>query len=96
MDFNKNNKSELTQLVYPNPNEGEVINVDFTTDEDQQVIIELHDLSGHTIYSLSMMVDKGNNKHTIYMANKLSKGIYIITTSTTHGKRLYNTKFTVD
>lgn len=96
VDFNKNNKSELTQLVYPNPNEGEVINVDFTTDEDQQVIIELHDLSGHTIYSLSMMVDKGNNKHTIYMANKLSKGIYIITTSTTHGKRLYNTKFTVD
>lgn len=96
VDFNTSNNIGLLQTVYPNPNEGEVINIDFTLDEDQQVMVEMHDLSGKSIYSLSLIVDKGNNKHTIYMANKLSKGIYIITTSTLHGKHLNSTKFTVD
>jgi len=94
VDFN--NSSESSQIVYPNPNEGEIINIDFVTAEDQQIVIEMYDLSGNIIYSLAVMADKGNNKHTIYMSNKLGKGTYIITTSTIRGTRLHNTKFTVD
>lgn len=96
VDFSPGGLSELSQLVYPNPNEGEIIYIDFMADEEQQVIIEMRDLSGKNIYSIAMMVNKGNNKHTIYMSNKLSNGIYIIATSTLNGKPLYSTKFTVD
>ena len=94
VDFN--NSSESSQIVYPNPNEGEIINIDFVTAEDQQIVIDMYDLSGNIIYSLAVMADKGNNKHTIYMSNKLGKGTYIITTSTIRCTRLHNTKFTVD
>jgi hypothetical protein len=96
VNFNETTEESSQLVLYPNPNEGEVINLDFTTMEDQQIIIEMHDLSGKNVYTLSLMVDKGPNKHTIYMANKLTSGTYIITTTTSDGKRLHSTKFTVE
>jgi hypothetical protein len=81
--------------VYPIPNEGEVIHIDFLTEQDEQVTIEMRDLSGKRIYTIAMTIDKGNNTHTIYMSNKLSKGTYIITTTTAHGLNLLSKKLVV-
>ncbi|HSH64990.1 MAG TPA: T9SS type A sorting domain-containing protein, partial [Bacteroidia bacterium] len=87
---------DISFNVYPNPSEGEEINIDFTTDQDEELIIEMRDLNGKTIYSLSMIVDQGNNKHTIYLTNRLAKGTYIITTNTLHGLHLYSKQIIVD
>jgi hypothetical protein len=81
--------------VYPNLNDGEVIHIDFLTEQDEEITIEMRDLSGKTVYSLSMTIDKGNNTHTIYMSDKLSKGTYIITTTTAHGLNLFSKKLLV-
>jgi hypothetical protein len=97
VNFNETAYDGASQLeLYPNPNEGEVINLNFEAAEDQQILIEMHDLSGKNVYNLSIMAEKGANKHTIYMATKLASGTYIISTSTAHGKHLYTTKFTVE
>lgn len=60
--------------VYPNPNDGEVINISFTNDS-KPYQIRIIDTKGYEIYSEKIW---GSNNYKITPANKLKSGLYII------------------
>ena len=62
--------------VYPNPVNGNVLNIVLAKSSLEQQKVELIGLSGKTVYSSS--INSGETKHQISIANQLSKGIYVL------------------
>ena len=60
-------------LIYPNPSTG-IVNIDFTSQEDGQLMIEIFDLQGKKIQSI---VRESANAEALDLSN-LENGMYLI------------------
>lgn len=65
--------SDLINGVYPNPSNG-VFNIDFTLDYPSTVTIDIYDVSGRTVSSMSGSFESGNHAMQI---DDLNSGLYI-------------------
>jgi hypothetical protein len=81
-----NPKSAITS-VYPNPNNGTIINTDYFSDITENVTVELVDLLGRTIYSETKEVIGGEvNSIVIQPDLKVMDGKYLVVVTGEAGK----------
>ena len=79
-DFNAIYKPEL----YPNPGEGPAT-LEWFSPSPEKVSVEISDLSGRLLYSMSKEAEEGYNNMSIDRAS-LSQGIYLIRIKTANGE----------
>ncbi len=77
-------KTEITGVLYPNPNDGNTLNL--KTEEDLSYF-ELYDTSGK-MYSLNP-ISKQANEYLIRPTNMLNSGIYFLKTQSGKGQKIY-------
>ena len=63
--------------AYPNPNNGEQIAVIIDSDEEKEIQIAIHDLTGRLVYSTLVITD-GELNFELPLDKKLSTGIYAV------------------
>ena len=92
VDFNA--ASDFTFNVYPNPNNGDNINIAITADKGQEVLVVVYDISGKESYSKVILTEgSGENIYAVDPTNKLAPGIYMITASS--NQSIYHKKMVV-
>lgn len=72
--------NDFTFNVYPNPNDGENINLSISGNKSEEVLVVVYDVTGKK--SFSKIIITQNNDTEVYAldpSNKLSAGIYMIT-----------------
>jgi hypothetical protein len=75
-------------LVYPNPGEGEEVQVIVKHfDRHEEVIITLHDVSGKVVYSSAALTDNSGNTAFPIDITPLHQGIYIVQVNAPSGKK---------
>ncbi len=81
--------------VFPNPNDGQNINLAFTAKKDAELIVVISAANGakHFANTINAQSD-GENNYSIHLATKLSTGIYFV--SVTSGQTVYNKKLIVN
>ncbi|MGZ4054838.1 MAG: T9SS type A sorting domain-containing protein [Bacteroidia bacterium] len=80
--------------VFPNPGNGDVLNVSFNTEKNEEVLVVVYDAAGRETYSkIIVSIDDGNNVFAIDPSGKLAPGIYFITA--TSQQNIYNKKLIV-
>jgi hypothetical protein len=78
VNMNKTVSSE--PVIYPNPNNGTVINIDYVNENVDKLIIELTNINGQLIYYQEVAVSKnGLNTVTVNPLTKLPTGKYLVT-----------------
>ena len=70
-------KGIITSTISPNPFYS-FINVDFETDNAQNIIIRLYDMMGRTVKNITLNARKGNNIFKVSALEALPGGSYII------------------
>lgn len=75
------NSSGLDVTVYPNPNDGNSFNLEFTGFGDEEVLIVIRDVIGREYYSKAYLVNENNTIYAVSLTNKLPSGTYLITAS---------------
>ncbi len=74
-------------LLYPNPTTKRYINLKFNLAVDCKVRIDIHEISGRFITNLSnSFLHKGKQTLELYLNNKISQGIYLISISNNKGE----------
>ena len=63
-------------IAYPNPTH-DVLNVEFTSENDETAIIKMIDAAGRLIYTESLNATSGANRTSIQVAD-FAKGVYLI------------------
>jgi hypothetical protein len=63
--------------VYPNPNNGELLNINFTGLESAQVEVRIIDALGRTVYNSAYSVDSNLNT-IVNFAQPLTSGVYLV------------------
>jgi fibronectin-binding autotransporter adhesin len=77
-------KNNFDFNVYPNPNNGESINLSFREKKGEKILVVVYDAYGKKIYSKIIVVESdGNNVYAIDEFKKLAPGIYMVT-ATSH------------
>ena len=91
-DFNELLKAEAPHKlqVYPNPSTG-FVTLEYKLDSEAQGVIEVKDISGKTIHSVST---NGKQNQLTIVTEKWQKGVYIATLKI-DGKSIESVKFTL-
>ncbi|MGQ0827452.1 MAG: T9SS type A sorting domain-containing protein [Bacteroidota bacterium] len=80
--------------IYPNPNNGENLNISINTQKAQEVLVVVYDVTGKKDYSkLIVTSENGENVYAIDPSHKLVPGVYLITA--TSYQAIYNKKLIV-
>lgn len=75
------NGSGLDVTVFPNPNDGNSFNLEFTGFGDEEVLIVIRDVIGREYYSKAYLVNEKNTIYAVSLTDKLPSGTYLITAS---------------
>ena len=72
--------NKLIQLnLYPNPNNGDVINIEFFNEGlTNDLHMNILDINGRIMESRKINIESGLNKKEIILKNPLSKGMYFM------------------
>lgn len=66
--------------IYPNPTDGDVINIVVAAEKGEEVLVVLYDAIGRVTYSKVIIAENdGDNLHAIDMEGHLPVGIYFVT-----------------
>lgn len=85
----------ITMLVYPNPSDGSLIQLNITPVSNEKMQLKILDAIGKQVYSNNYELNENEvNKLTIQPIEKLTQGIYFITVETSTNR--FNTKFNVN
>jgi len=78
IEFKSNN--DFIFNIYPNPNNGEEINLQITANNNEEIFVIIHDRLGKEIYSKIIVTSiNGSHVYTLDHAPKLNSGVYFIT-----------------
>lgn len=92
VNFNLTN--EFAFEIFPNPNEGENINISFNTIQGDEILVVVYDVNGKESYSKVIISQQdGENIYAIDPSSKLSSGMYLITA--TSQQKIYNKKLII-
>lgn len=78
-----NANDELVFNLYPNPTNG-LVTIEFASEENESVMLNVSDLTGKTVYSRSFALQKGLNKLSLNLTD-LETGVYLTTLSNQAG-----------
>ncbi|MFN3909716.1 MAG: T9SS type A sorting domain-containing protein [Candidatus Anstonellaceae archaeon] len=97
----KSDKKETQEiLVYPNPASiGSIINIDYLMPKKGEYFLELYDLSGNKICSLTSDYSAGKNEEGTFalkLPDGLASGTYIILLKDKEGKEVISSKLIVE
>ncbi len=77
---NSNTGSNALFVVYPNPNNGRLINLIFSNDNANEIIFNLSDIYGRIIFQKSIVPkDTGTNSYQLIVDDLIPEGIYFFT-----------------
>lgn len=80
--------------IYPNPNNGENINLNITADKGEEIVVVVFDATGKESFSKVIITqNSGENVYAIDPSSKLASGIYLI--SATSKQEVCNKKMIV-
>jgi hypothetical protein len=68
---------ELVVLVYPNPSQGGLVQIDYAAAQNEEVVLRVADVSGRWISQVVRQVHEGGNTLELDVSN-LPKGLYIV------------------
>jgi len=89
-----NNINDFIFNVYPNPNDGDLFNLQITKNNNSEVLVVVYDMLINEIYSKVMISGKNASEVlAIYPSQKLNPGIYLITASS--GDKIYKKRLIV-
>lgn len=82
------NNSDLTVAFYPNPCDGNSINILLNSDVNEEILLVLSDVYGNKIYSKVIAVSQNSeNVHSVDFSQKLIPGVYVITVTSNNATR---------
>ncbi len=87
VNFNKS--SDFSFGIFPNPNNGNLLNVSVESKGKENVLIVIKDITGKELYSKVIVTENsGNNICSLDLQNRLSAGTYFVTATSNHA--IYN------
>jgi len=75
------NESSAQINAFPNPNDGNSFNLEFTGFGDEEVLVVVRDIQGKEYYSKMYLVNDNNTIYAVSLTDKLAVGTYLITAS---------------
>ena len=80
--------------IFPNPSEGNTINVSFENADNGEVLVVVFDVTGKESYSKVLITNEANNAvYAIDPSNTLAPGVYLITA--TSNQKIYSKRLIV-
>ena len=80
--------------VFPNPNDGNSINLLFNSNQGNEVLVVVYDMNGKETYSKIVIIEQnGDRVYSLDLSSKLSAGVYLITA--TSQQNLYHKKLII-
>lgn len=70
-----------TMVLYPNPSDGESVNLEIKGFENYEVLIVVRDIRGQELYSKAIMSQRDGLVELLTLDNRLPSGTYLITAS---------------
>lgn len=81
--------SEFSFGIYPNPNNGSILNIAVQSERKEEVLVVVRDVTGKESFSKVLLTENpGNNIFAIDLENKLPAGTYFV--SATSNQNIYN------
>lgn len=91
---NFNESLDFAFEIFPNPNDGNNINISMNTIQGDEVLVVVYDVNGKKSYSKVIVTEQnGENVYAIDPSSKLSSGMYLITA--TSQQKLYSKKLII-
>ncbi len=80
--------------IYPNPNDGEVFNLQISNNDNEEVLVVVYDILNKEVFS-KVIVTSNNDKevYAIYPSQKLNPGVYLMTVAS--GNKIYKKRLIV-
>ncbi|MFK8103903.1 MAG: T9SS type A sorting domain-containing protein [Saprospiraceae bacterium] len=75
------------QKVYPNPFSNN-FNIELSSVENQQLRIEILDVTGRTVYQTTVAAHQGNNRFHIQLENQFSEAVYLLQITDQKGQQV--------
>jgi hypothetical protein len=91
--LDNNNEMEFSFDIYPNPSDGEGVNIEIMEESRSEILLVIYNVNGRKEFSKIVFADKGKNNYVIENSEKLLPGIYFV--SGTSGEKSYNKKLLV-
>jgi hypothetical protein len=77
------NQNEFSFEIFPNPNDGEIVNLKMSNRIDEQALVKVYSSNGKLIFDKNMILKSdGENICIINLSDKLSSGLYLLTITT--------------
>lgn len=90
--INKNNESQGIN-IFPNPSNGENINLSFSGAKGEEFLVVVRDIQGKECFATIKIIESNYSITGLDISNKLSKGTYLITAASS--KFLYSKKLII-
>ena len=87
---------EPNSKVFPNPVTGNSFTVNFDKYKAGKYMVVLTDLSGKSLQSTTLTINKGLQNKTIQLNNKFAKGFYMIKVISGDNKVMFTEKLVID
>lgn len=95
VQFSKGNASDQGIEIFPNPNPGDVFNLELKGfDKEKPVLVVVQDIAGRTFYSKITYAESQHSIKVISSDQNLAKGVYLVVASSDN--RVYSKKMIVD
>ncbi len=90
------NNEKFSFDIYPNPNDGKIFNLQITADKNEEILVVVHDMLGHEIFSKVFINinENGSIVQAVDPTEKLHSGVYMITA--TSSNKIYNKRLVVN
>lgn len=90
----KSETDELQLALYPNPNNGAMVNLNLTDVESETALVTVADALGNLVYKYTLVANNGSVNTIITFDRELASGVYVV--SILEGEELFNMKLVVE
>ncbi len=88
------NMNDFIFNIYPNPNDGEVFNLQISNNNNAEVLLVVYDILNKEVYSKVILTNNNKKKvYAIYPSQKLNPGVYLI--KATSDNKIYKKRLIV-